>query len=191
MDLWGSKDPVSHVVACRAGGGQRARLLPRLDHRRASLLHVGDELLPQPVDTWWWSHYQNSLPHMHFYLTSSVPYLVGDELPDGPLAAVGRDGGVAGVGELRGGVVAPYDGVLDVADVHVQLLGDLAEGAVVVEPGEAGDVLGRDCRGELLQDERVGVRGIGHDQDLQTPARSCWFDFIIEILIGTSYCFIM
>jgi hypothetical protein len=49
LDLRGAKDPVSHVIAGRAGGGQRAGLLPRLDHRLAALLHDADELLLKPA----------------------------------------------------------------------------------------------------------------------------------------------
>lgn len=97
----------------------------------------------------------------------NIPFLVGDELPDGLLALLGLDGGVAGVRELRGGVVPPNDCVLDVSDVHAQLLGDLPEGAVVVQPREAGDVLGGDRRRKLLEHERVRVGRVRHDQNLQ------------------------
>jgi hypothetical protein len=96
-----------------------------------------------------------------------LPFLVGDELPDGLLPVLGPGGGVAGVGELRGGVVPPHYGVPDVVDVHAQLLGDLAQGAVVVKTREAGDVLGGHRRRQFLQHERVHVRRVCHDKNLQ------------------------
>lgn len=87
-------------------------------------------------------------------------------------------------------MVPPYDGVLDVADVHVQLLGDLAEGSVLVEPCEAGDVLGGDYRGGLFEDERVCVRRVSHDQNLQSSVKVYLLAHFFPIVLRMSVLYV-
>lgn len=50
----------------------------------------------------------------------------------------------------------------------------LAQGAIVVEAGHGGDVLGGDGGRILLQDQGVGVSGVGHHQDLRGSGLCRW-----------------
>mmetsp|Transcript_26526 Transcript_26526/g.67480 ORF Transcript_26526/g.67480 Transcript_26526/m.67480 type:complete len:354 (+) Transcript_26526:696-1757(+) len=134
----GAQHPVAHVVAHRGGGRQGGGQAASLDDGRTALLHRGDELAVEPR-------------------------VVGHGGADG----LAVHGAVVHVGVLRGGVVAPDDDVAHVGVVRPSALRHLADGAVVVQAREAGDVLRGDAaRSVLLEDERVGVGGVGHHHDL-------------------------
>ena len=60
---------------------------------------------------------------------------------------------------------------------HAGALGYLTERAVVVQAGQAGDVLLGDLGRIVGQDQRVGVGGVGHDHNLTSGlACSCRAD---------------
>ena len=137
----GAVHPVPDVVAHGRRRGEGGAELPGGDDRGAALLHGGDELAVEVR-------------------------VVVHELPHGLVTR----GCVVDIRVLGGRVVAPDDAVLDVGDGHAGALGDLAERAVVVQAGEAGDVLLGDLGSVVGQDERVGVGGVGHDDNLDVGA---------------------
>lgn len=128
---------------------------------------------------------------------SSQPGVVLHAVVDGLLRAVDVDHGVVDVGVLSGGVVPPDDDVLHVvrgnATTHRHLqvaegeitadcpshsgsgaLTDtyLGTGSVVVQTGQAGEVLLGDGRSRLGGDQTVGVRRVPHHQNLTGPEQA-------------------
>ena len=120
------------------GGRGGAGGAARLDDRRAALLHRGDEVVLDPV-------------------------AVADRL--GGVGAL--DLGVEHVRVLGGRVVAPDRHVGHVTDRGTRLLGDLGDGAVVVQAHHRGEPLLGHVGGVGLRDEAVGVGRVADDQHLE------------------------
>ncbi len=120
------------------GVGRRCRRgrAPGIDDRRATLGHGWDELIGHP-----------RLVHR----VSCRP---------------GPDGGVAEVGVLGAGVVAPDRDLGDVGDRRGGLRRQLGHGPIVVEPGHGGETAGVHAGSGRLGDQRVGVGGVAHDEHL-------------------------
>ena len=70
------------------------------------------------------------------------------------------------VGVLGGGVVTPDRHVGDVVHRDVELLGELRLGPVVIETGHCGEAGVGDVGRIVHRNERVGVGGVAHDQNL-------------------------
>src|SRR5690606_5929277 len=128
--------PATHVVDGRIGGGSGARCTTRLDDGCAALLDGGNEILLDPG--------------------------VVDTV-DGGFAA---DQGVGYVGHLRTGMIAPDDHLLDVRHLLSDLVGQLADGAVVVQPRHGAELAGSKVGCTVQGDEAVGVGRVADDQHL-------------------------
>lgn len=59
---------------------------------------------------------------------------------------------------------------LDVSRMDANLVGDLSEGSVVVEPGHGSEVLSGDIFDVMGQNEAVRVAGISNHNSLDVPA---------------------
>src|SRR5690606_35586531 len=137
VTVGGAVDPVVDVVdGCARGRGGRGGAA-HLDDLGAALGDAGDEFVFQPL-------------------------LVVDGLG----GVFSLDLGVEDVRVLGGGVVAPDGHLLDVRDGDLELLGELGDGAVVVEAGHRGEALGGDVGRVGLGDEGVGVGGVADHEHL-------------------------
>jgi hypothetical protein len=124
------------VVDHCVGGREDRAASPRIQDLSASLLHARNEAIFEPLSI--------------------------DEFGDGfAFDGDGVDGGVLG-----GRVVAEHVDSLNVFALGVGLEADLADGPVVVQSAEAGDVSGVDSRCEVAEHVGVGVGWVGHHQAL-------------------------
>ena len=123
-------------------GRRGRRRAPRLDDRRAALLHGLDELGLEPVG-------------------------VADHLG----RRLAADLGVREVGELRGRVVAPDREVGDVAHRHAGLLGELRLGPVLVEAGHREPAVGGDVGRVAAGDQAVRVARVADDEHAHVARR--------------------
>ena len=122
------------MIQRAVGGGGCGGTAAHLNDLRAALSYARDELVVHPC----------------------CVQLVGD------LLAIQRQ--LRDVRELGGGVVAPHDHVLQVANGHAQLLRHLSQAAVVVQAGQGGDAAGIQPLGVGGDDRGVGVcRVADHD----------------------------
>jgi hypothetical protein len=69
-------------------------------------------------------------------------------------------------------VVAPDDEVVDLLDAHADLLGEHRHRAVLVQARHRGEAVRRDVGRVGLGDQRVGVRRVADDQDLDVVRRA-------------------
>src|SRR5690554_2441818 len=136
----GAQRPVAHVVNGGRGRGGRGGGAAGLDDGGTALLHVRNEGVLVPVTL--------------------------DQLGGGLAGHLA----VGDVGVLGGAVVAPDDHALDVGDVLAGLLGQLGQGAVVVQAGHGGELLGIQVRRVAGGDQGVGVGRVAHHQDLDVAA---------------------
>jgi hypothetical protein len=70
------------------------------------------------------------------------------------------------VGVLRSRVVAPDRHLLDVGDLGVELLRDLGDGAVVVEPRHRREATRVEILGVAHRDQGIRVGRVADDEDL-------------------------
>lgn len=67
------------------------------------------------------------------------------------------------------GVIAPDDDVVNLVDVNVKALGNLALSPVVIKAGQAAEVLLGQVGSRKSSNQAVGVGRVAHDQDLLRP----------------------
>lgn len=174
--LGGALDPIPHVVDDGLSGGSSAGELPGGDDGATSVLHGGDELALQP------GVIRHGTAHLRLLAascdkhraskkaTSLLPRTrqrcMRDSKRKRGCTRRARDVGVVDVGVLGLGVVAPDDHVVDLVDVDVQALGDLALGPVVVQAGETAEVLLGQAGSGQSGDQCVGVGRVADDQNL-------------------------
>lgn len=128
-----AEPPATHVITNGFSRAHGRREFARGQNSSASLLHNRYELVLDPV-------------------------VVVDGLVSAlRLVVIERDFSVAQIRKLCGRVVTPNDHVLDVVRRDVELEGDLAFGAVVIETSETREVFGGQRWSVLGRDETVCV----------------------------------
>ena len=129
------------MVNGRVGSAGCRRQAARFDDGRATLAHGGQEDI-------------------------GVPFLVVDHV----FHALPVNGGEAVIGIHGGGVVAPDSELFDVFDRLARFFGNLAGGAVVIQPQHGSEVLGRQIGGRFHGDVGIGVGGVANHEHFHVAA---------------------
>ena len=96
-----------------------------------------------------------------------APFIISNKFTGRLEASRCGDSGMVDIRVLGGGVVAPDDDILHITDWDMQALRELAEGAVVVQAGQAADILLRDRWSKLLKDQCICVCRVCNHKNLQ------------------------
>jgi hypothetical protein len=101
------------------------------------------------------------------WILSDLPFIISNKFPNWLVSTGSLHSGMVNIRVLTGRVVTPDNSILHITNLDTESLRNLAKGPVVVQAGQASNVLLMNRWSKFFQDKSIGICWVGNNQNLK------------------------